>query len=177
MNMTNLDTVTTFFSRIKPKSTSGPVLLFCAFVVLVVNSSVPRNCFGGGGQQIQLTEGRKNRDLGAVAPQSGVPHNLQMGETRILIRFLGCIFHGTGNSDRLGQNCARRPGGGGGWTPKNPPLGTPVVVKEGYGFYSWQDISSHGTESSGNHRLHNRPRKSTPIYGDHERESRLTHIS
>jgi hypothetical protein len=27
-----------------------------------------------------------------------------MGETRILIRFLGCIFHGTGNSARLCQN-------------------------------------------------------------------------
>jgi hypothetical protein len=27
-----------------------------------------------------------------------------MGETRIRIRFLGCIFHGPGNSDRLCQN-------------------------------------------------------------------------
>jgi hypothetical protein len=31
-------------------------------------SGIPRNFFGGGVQQIQLTEGRENRDLGAVAP-------------------------------------------------------------------------------------------------------------
>jgi hypothetical protein len=51
-----------------------------------------------------LTEGRENRDLGAVAPQSGVPPNLQVGETCILIRFLRCIFYGTGNSARLCKN-------------------------------------------------------------------------
>jgi hypothetical protein len=43
--------------------------------------------FFGGVQQIQLTEGRENRDLGAVAPQSGVLPNFQVGETCILIRF------------------------------------------------------------------------------------------
>jgi hypothetical protein len=44
-------------------------------------------CWRGGGQQIQLrAEGRENGDLGAVAPYSGVPLNLQMSETRILIR-------------------------------------------------------------------------------------------
>jgi hypothetical protein len=83
--------------------------------------------FSGGVQQIQLTEGRENRDLGAVAPQSGVPPNLQMGETRILIRFLGCIFHGTGNSARLWQNVGIISEGGG-LNPPNPPLGTPVTV-------------------------------------------------
>jgi hypothetical protein len=76
-------------------------------------SDVPRNFFRGVGvQQIQLTEGRENRDLGAVAPQSGVPPNLQVGETRILIRFLRCIFHGTGNSARLCQNFGIISGGG-----------------------------------------------------------------
>jgi hypothetical protein len=44
-------------------------------------------------QQIQLrTEGRENGDLGAVAPYSGVPLNLQMSETRILIRLLRMYF-------------------------------------------------------------------------------------
>jgi hypothetical protein len=38
---------------------------------------------------------------------------LQMGDTRILIRFLGCIFHGTGNSARLCQNFGIISGGGG----------------------------------------------------------------
>jgi hypothetical protein len=72
---------------------------------------------GRGVQQIQVTEGRENRDLGAVAPKSGVPPNLQMGETHILIRFLGCIFHGTGNSARLCQNLGIISGG------LNPPSG------------------------------------------------------
>jgi hypothetical protein len=59
-----------------------------------VISGVPRNFFGGWGvHQIQLrTEGRENRDLGAVAPLSGVPLNLQMSETRILIRLLRMYF-------------------------------------------------------------------------------------
>jgi hypothetical protein len=54
------------------------------------SSGVPRNFFGEGGgggefQQIQLrTKGRKNGDLGAVAPYSGVPLNLQVSETRIV---------------------------------------------------------------------------------------------
>jgi hypothetical protein len=63
-------------------------------------SGVPRNFFrvgftpgifffGGGVQQIQLRpEGRENGDLGALAPQSGVPLNLQMSESHILIRLL-----------------------------------------------------------------------------------------
>jgi hypothetical protein len=41
--------------------------------------------FSGVVLQIQLrTEGRQNGDLGAVAPYSGVPLNMQMGETRII---------------------------------------------------------------------------------------------
>jgi hypothetical protein len=48
---------------------------------------------GVGGQQIQLrTEGRENGNLGAVAPWSVVPLNLQMSETRILIRLLWMYF-------------------------------------------------------------------------------------
>jgi hypothetical protein len=77
---------------------------------------------GRGVQQIQLTEGRENRNLGAVAPQSGVPPNFKMGETCNLIRFLRCIFHGTGNSARLCQNFGIISGGGGLNTP-NPPSG------------------------------------------------------
>jgi hypothetical protein len=46
-----------------------------------------------GVQQIQLrTEGRENGDLGAVAPLSGVPLNLQVSEPGILIRFLRIYF-------------------------------------------------------------------------------------
>jgi hypothetical protein len=55
----------------------------------------PTNFVRGGGvfQQIQLrTEGRENGDLGAVAPQSGVPLNMQMSKIRILIRLLWIYF-------------------------------------------------------------------------------------
>jgi hypothetical protein len=38
------------------------------------------------------TEGRENGDLGAVAPCSGVPLNLQMSETHILIMLLWMSF-------------------------------------------------------------------------------------
>jgi hypothetical protein len=49
--------------------------------------------FLGGGQQIQLrTEGRENGVLDEVAPYSGVPLNLQMTKTRILIRLLRIYF-------------------------------------------------------------------------------------
>jgi hypothetical protein len=54
-----------------------------------------RNFFRGGGgfQQIQLrTDGRENGDLGALAQKSVVPLNLQMSETRILIRLLRMYF-------------------------------------------------------------------------------------
>jgi hypothetical protein len=48
---------------------------------------------GWGVQQIQLrTGGRENEDLGAVAPSSGVPLNLQMSQTGILIRLLRIYF-------------------------------------------------------------------------------------
>jgi hypothetical protein len=54
---------------------------------------VPRIFFSGGFHQIQLrTEGRENGDLGAVAPESGVPLNLKMSEPRILIRLLRMYF-------------------------------------------------------------------------------------
>jgi hypothetical protein len=43
----------------------------------------------GGVQPMQLrTEDRQNGDLGAVEPQRGVPLNLQMSDTIILIRLL-----------------------------------------------------------------------------------------
>jgi hypothetical protein len=41
-----------------------------------------------------------------------------MGETRILIGFLGCVFHGTGNSARLCQNFGIILGG---FEPPKPP--------------------------------------------------------
>jgi hypothetical protein len=89
----------------------------------ISSSGVPRNFFRGGvSQQIQSrTEGRENRDRGAVPPESGGPPNLQMGETRILIRFLRSIFHGTGNSARLCQNFGIISVGG--FEPPKPPSG------------------------------------------------------
>jgi hypothetical protein len=45
--------------------------------------------FFEGVQQIEFRiEGREIGDLGAVAPQSGVPLNLQVNESHILIRLL-----------------------------------------------------------------------------------------
>jgi hypothetical protein len=38
------------------------------------------------------TEGTENGDVGAVAPELGVTFNLQMSETRILIRLLWMYF-------------------------------------------------------------------------------------
>jgi hypothetical protein len=66
----------------------------------------------GGVQKIQFTEGPEKTEMGAVAPQSGVPPNLQVGETCIIIRFLRYIFHGTGNSAQLCQNFGIISGGG-----------------------------------------------------------------
>jgi hypothetical protein len=51
-----------------------------------------RNFFGGV-QQIHLrAQGREKGDLGALAPLSGVPLNLQISKTRILIRLLRMYF-------------------------------------------------------------------------------------
>jgi hypothetical protein len=75
-----------------------------------------RNFFRGGVQQIQLRpEGRENRDLGAVAPSSGVPLNLQMSETRILIRLLQIYFP---RISEFGPASEFREGG---FNPPNPP--------------------------------------------------------
>jgi hypothetical protein len=52
------------------------------------DNGVPRNFFGGG--STNSVEDRENGDLGAVAPYSGVPPNLQISETRILIT----VFYG-----------------------------------------------------------------------------------
>jgi hypothetical protein len=118
------------YGFLRPKPDNGnlatvPVHNFCPISTEVTTWY---NCpvaypeiFFGGFQQILLTEGRENRDLGSVAPQSRVPPNLQMGETCIIIiRFLRCIFHGTGNSARLCQNFGIISGGG--FEPPKPPL-------------------------------------------------------
>jgi hypothetical protein len=79
---------------------------------------------GGGVQQIQLrTEGRENGDLGAIAPQSGVPLNLQMSEPRILIRLLRIYFPWTSEFSSASEFR-----GGGVWTPK-PPRSTPLAER------------------------------------------------
>jgi hypothetical protein len=57
-------------STVTKQQYSCQQVLQCTGVVSAVNhlSGVPRNFFRGGVQQTQLTEGRENRDLGAVAP-------------------------------------------------------------------------------------------------------------
>jgi hypothetical protein len=68
-------------------------------------------------QQIQLRiEGRENGDLGAVAPQSAVPLNLQMNETHILIRlFMDVYSTELGSRLNIGTTSEFRGGGGGGF--------------------------------------------------------------
>jgi hypothetical protein len=79
--------------------------------------------FSGEVQQIQLkTVGRENGDLGAVAPWSGVPLNLKMSETRILIRLLRIYLpriseFGSASEFRRGVEPTKLP----------PPLGTPLL--------------------------------------------------
>jgi hypothetical protein len=77
-----------------------------------------------GAQQIQLrTEGRENRDLGAVVPLTGLPLNLQISETRILIMLLRVYFP---RNWEFGSALSklRNFGGGGG----ERPLGTPLEL-------------------------------------------------
>jgi hypothetical protein len=80
---------------------------------------------GGGGQQIQLrTEGRENRDLGAVAPYPrGYLSICKWVKLVFLLGCYGCIFHVTGDSVPLFPNFGIS-GAGGCWTP---PLDTPLV--------------------------------------------------
>jgi hypothetical protein len=97
---------------------------------------VPRNFFRGvgwvgGGQQIQLrTVGRENGDLGAVAPYSGVPFNLQMNETHILIRLLRMYSYIPRNWEFGSALAKLRNFGGreGVEPPKTPPLGRPLTT-------------------------------------------------
>jgi hypothetical protein len=78
--------------------------------------------FFEGVQQIQLRiEGRENGDLGAVAPLAGVPLNLQMSETRILIRLLRMYI--PRNREFSSALAKLRNFGGGPQTP----LGTPLL--------------------------------------------------
>jgi hypothetical protein len=53
-----------------------------------------------------------------------------MSETRILIRFYGCIFHETGNPAQLRQNFGIS---GGGWGFEHPkPPDTPLAVGKNF---------------------------------------------
>jgi hypothetical protein len=86
--------------------------------------------FGGGGSKIRVrTEGRENGDLGAAAPKSGVPLNLQMSETRILIRSLRMYFP---RNWEFGSALSKlRNFGKGGWGVGLNPLnhlGTPLTI-------------------------------------------------
>jgi hypothetical protein len=92
-----------------------------------VNTRVVVAYFSGG-QQIQLrTEGRDNGNLGAVAPYSVVPLNLQMSETRILIKLLQMYFPRNWEFGSDLPNFGISEGNGGVLNPQNPPLGTPLT--------------------------------------------------
>jgi hypothetical protein len=103
-----------------------PIIFHCVRYILLISFiktvpvAYPEFFFRGGGggvKQIQLrTEGRGNGDLGAVAPSSEFPLNLQMSETVFLLGCYGFIFHGSRNLAQL-----RNFGGGGGLNPPNPP--------------------------------------------------------
>jgi hypothetical protein len=69
--------------------------------VVVETLAYPGIFFGAEGGSTNSVEdrgqraegrGQRERGSGAVAPLSGVPHNLQMSETRILIRLLRMYF-------------------------------------------------------------------------------------
>jgi hypothetical protein len=75
--------------------------------------------FFSGVQQIQLrTEGGKNGDLGAVFPAAWVPLNLQMNETRILIRLLRMYIS---RNWEFGSALSKRRNFGGVVEPLQPP--------------------------------------------------------
>jgi hypothetical protein len=84
--------------------------------------------WGWGVQQIQLkTEGREDGDRGELARWSGVPLNLQMNETCVVIMLLWmCIpwnrEFGTALSKRQDFK------GGGGIEPHPYPLGMPLKI-------------------------------------------------
>jgi hypothetical protein len=76
--------------------------------------------FSGWVQQIKLrSEDTENGDLGAVAPYSGVPLNLQMNETRILIRLLQMYIP---RNWELGTALAKLRNFRGGLNPLSTPL-------------------------------------------------------
>jgi hypothetical protein len=78
----------------------------------------------GDVQQIQLrTAGWINGDLRVVASWSGVPLNLQMSETCILVWLLQMYFPHNWNSAQLCQNFGNFGGRGrlNPWTPEPPP--------------------------------------------------------
>jgi hypothetical protein len=120
-----------------------------------VNNGEPRTFFREGvlGQevfrgvfhQIQLkTDCRERGDLGAVAPWPGVPLNLQIRETRILIRLLRMYFP---RNREFGTALSklRNFGGGGGWTtqtPKSTPLVAETVSDERNKDNTWENVSA-----------------------------------
>jgi hypothetical protein len=116
----------------------------CSWVCIVqldriLNSGVTRNFFSGGGvQQIQLrTQGRQNGDLGAVAPKSGVLLNLQMSETRILIKLLQVYFPWNWEFSPALSKLQNFGGGGGEF--ESSALGTPLILKNGLCYLTLQN--------------------------------------
>jgi hypothetical protein len=86
------------------------------------HSGVPRNFVRGGGSINSVEDrGQSERESGGGSPLVGVPLNLQMSETRILIRLLRMYFP---QNWEFGSALSklRNFGGGGVWNP-NPPSG------------------------------------------------------
>jgi hypothetical protein len=76
--------------------------------------------FRGDSTNSVRIEGRENGDLGAAAPYSGVPLNLQMNETHILIMLLRMYIPWNWE---FGSALAKpRNFGGGGVEPPKPPI-------------------------------------------------------
>jgi hypothetical protein len=80
--------------------------------------------------------------MGAVAPESGVPLNLQVSETRILVRLLRKNFP---QNREFGSALSklRNFGGGGGLNPPTPALGTPL---SGFDHRTVQPVASRYTD-------------------------------
>jgi hypothetical protein len=75
--------------------------VYVVVLVSIVPVAYPEIFFRGGSTN-SVDRGQREQGSGGRSPL--VTLNLQMGETCIRIRFLGCIFHRTGNSARLCQN-------------------------------------------------------------------------
>jgi hypothetical protein len=95
-----------------------------AYPGIFFQGSLRRNFFFQGGSTNSV-EGRENGDLGVVAPHSGVPLDLQMNETRILITLLWMYIP---RNWEFSSALSKLRNFGGSLNPPNPALSTPLIV-------------------------------------------------